>query len=183
MTFLNYSRRFRIEKSCSTPVAIAAPMASVIVSAGGTRMPPRNSGLSSWPARAPCKRLAAAASTLPLLLTLLALLTSFAVNTPGISVHTHRQKSLSAHPASLYTHRDRSPCQRTRHLCTHTQTEVAVNTPGISVHTHTDRSRCQQTQHLCTQTHTCTCCCQHIQYCYKYTCVACHGKLTSQQEL
>ena len=58
-------------------------------------MPPRNSGLSSCPARAPCRRLAAAASTLPLLLTLLALLTSFAVNTPGISALTHTEIAVS----------------------------------------------------------------------------------------
>ena len=63
------------------PVAMAVPIASVMASAGGTRMPPRNRGLSSSPARAPCRRLAAAASTLPLLLSLLALLTSLAVIT------------------------------------------------------------------------------------------------------
>ena len=73
------------------------------------------------------------------------------VNTLGTSVHTHMHTLTGKHPASLYTH---------------AQTEVAVNTRGISA---------------CKQTHTCTCCCWHSQYCWTYTHVACHGKLTSRQ--
>ena len=116
-------------------------------------MPPRNRGLSSCPARAPCRRLAAAASTLPLLLTLLALLTSFAVSTPGISAHTHAQTEVAARscsPALLSTH--------LASLYTHAQTEVAVSTCRVSVHTRTDRSCCQHIQYLCTYTRTHPCC-------------------------
>lgn len=75
------------------PVAMAAPIASVMVSAGGDRIPPRNRGLSSSPANAPCRRLEAAASPVALLLSRLALLTSLAVNTPGISVQAQAQGS------------------------------------------------------------------------------------------
>jgi len=56
---------------------------------------------------------------LTLLLTLLALLTSFAVNTPGISAHTHEHTDVDRQNTLLAL-----------------LTSFAVNIPGISAHTH-----------------------------------------------
>ncbi len=165
MTFLNGNRPFEIEESCSIPVAIAAPMASF--SEINTDILGKNELFST------CSYCSAHGISNGF-----SRRNSDAAKEQGVVVLPCQGSLQAAGRSSLHAAFAAHPagpahqlcCQHTWHLCTHMhrlkllsahaeslythgQTEVAVSTFSISAHTHV------------------------------HTHVACHGKLTSQQEL